>query len=359
MKITQVSKFILINAVCFSLTGCIESPRTPISSPTPPSLAIPTETKAATLAPTLTIMPSATPTQGMIEAKITPTDVVHLLPAGDILFDDFTYHDQTSLLDHGWIIRDKTGWPGVPGASWPKENFSFIDDPDQPDNRLLQMLASTDGSVDRTQQAQLCHQRKYLEGTYAARVYFTDEPVSGPDGDKVVETFYMISPLVVPLDPDYSEMDSEYLPNGGWSYTDHDFAFTTWETAQIEPWIADNDTVTIRGVAAGWHTIVIQVNHGRVYYLLDGVVVAMHTGKYYPEVPMSINFNLWFVNAGLINSSETRQYIERVDWVYFEAKKTVTPPDVNERVNSFRQAGVPYHDTVPDWDPPLESPCDM
>ena len=36
------------------------------------------------------------------------------------------------------------------------------------------------------------------------------------DGDQVVQTFYTITPYLEPLDPDYSEMDYEYLPNGGW-----------------------------------------------------------------------------------------------------------------------------------------------
>lgn len=359
MKIPHVFKFIYTSTACIFLISCGKSPPALIPSPTSPILTIPTYTRVATIAPSATVTPSVTPTQVFKEAEATPTEAKHLPPAGNILFDDFTYRDQQSLLDNGWIIRHKVSWPGVTGASWPKENFTFINDPDQPDNLLLQMLASTDGTAAGTQQAQLCHQRKYLSGTYAARIHFTDEPVKGPDGDQVIETFYMISPLVVPLDPDYSEMDNEYLPNGGWSYQDHDFAFTTWETAQIEPWIADNDSETVQAVSAGWHTIVMQVNHGRVYYLLDGNVVAMHTGKYYPEVPMSINFNLWFVNGGLLVSKETRQYIELVDWVYFEANTTLTPPEVIARVDDFRQAEVQFQDTVPDWDPPLESPCDM
>ena len=79
-----------------------------------------------------------------------------------------------------------------------------------------------------TTQTQICHQRKYLEGTYAARVRFTDSPVSGPGGDQIVESFYTISPLKAPMDLDYSELDFEYLPNGGWGIDGPTLYATTW-----------------------------------------------------------------------------------------------------------------------------------
>jgi hypothetical protein len=39
------------------------------------------------------------------------------------------------------------------------------------------------------------HVPKFLNGTYAAKVYFNDAPTTGPNGDDVNETFYTISPL--------------------------------------------------------------------------------------------------------------------------------------------------------------------
>jgi hypothetical protein len=157
------------------------------------------------------------------------------------------------MTENGRIIRDKAGWPGVAGASWSKEGIIFFDDPDQAGNTLVQIISLTDGTASGTQQAQICHQRKYLEGTYASRVQFTDEPLTGPDGDQVVETFYMISPLKAALDPDYSEMDNVYLPNGGWGNNASVFFVTTCETVQIEPWITDNTSDNIQSSIAGWH----------------------------------------------------------------------------------------------------------
>jgi hypothetical protein len=278
---------------------------------------------------------------------------------GNTFFDDFYYSSQEELTSNGWIVRAKAGWPGVPGATFRVENVSFLDDTQIPDNRLLRMTSSTDGTSTNTFQTQICHQRKYLEGTYAARVYFNNQPVSGPGGDQVLETFYAITPYEEPLKPDYSEMDFEYLPNGGWDWPPMTFAFTTWETVRIEPWLADNASNSQVENGEGWNTLVIQVNDGKVRYFVNGKLAAEHGGNYYPDAPMSINFNLWFINGGLANSKEVRSYQEDIDWVYHEAGALLTPEQVAGKVQALRESGIRFLDTVPAASPALDSPCDL
>ncbi|HEU4744126.1 MAG TPA: glycoside hydrolase family 16 protein, partial [Anaerolineales bacterium] len=249
------------------------------------------------------------------------------LEESQILFDDFSYSTQDEMTSNGWILRRGSGWPGVTGATFRAENVSFVDYPDPADNRLLRMTSSTDGTPENTFQTQICHQRKYLEGTYAARVQFSDQPVSGVDGDQVVQTFYTITPYREPLDPDYSEMDYEYLPNGGWGSGALTFYVTTWETVQIEPWNADNTSSSVEGSLAGWHTLVTQVSDGTVRYFVDGQLIAQHGGAYYPDAPMSINFNLWFIEGGLVQKDGVRQYEEDIDWVFHEAGVLLMPDE--------------------------------
>lgn len=277
--------------------------------------------------------------------------------ASQILFDDFSYSTYNEMTANGWIIRTGSGWPGVPGATFRPENVSFVDYPDQADNRLLRMTSSTDGTSENTYQTQICHQRKYLEGTYAARVRFSDEPVSGADGDEVVQTFYTITPYVRPLDPDYSEMDFEYLPNGGWGGADLTFYVTTWETVQIEPWNAQNTSNSVQGSLADWHMLVLQVNGGTVRYFIDGKLIAQHGGVYYPDAPMSINFNLWFIDGGLTQVEGVREYQEDVDWVFYETNTLLMPDEVNAKVDELRNSSVTFQDTVQSGI--QESPCDL
>jgi len=302
-------------------------------------------------------IPAPTPEVALVTAT-TPAPVTATpVRAPGVFFDDFTYAQQQSLIDNGWIIRTAPGWPGVPDAVWAKNSVSLIDDVDQPGNRLVRMTSSTNGTAAR--QTQFCQQRKYLEGTYAARVRFTDRPVSGPGGDQIVQTFYLISPLKAPMDPDYSEIDIEYLPTGGWG-SDQSVHLSSWETFSPEPdWKIDNASDTVPGSLAGWHTLVIQVAHQQVKYYIDDVLRAAQGGKYYPEVPMSINFNLWFIAEGLAPAGDIREYVEDIDWVYFAEEQTLSPQQIDTEIKRLRETSVSFTDTVPALEPPLVSPCDF
>jgi hypothetical protein len=288
-----------------------------------------------------------------------PTAAAAKATPARVLFDDFSYTSAVQMKAHGWIVRTKPGWPGIPGAHWSADNVSFLNDPAHPGNRLLRMSSSTDGTVAGTSQTQICHQRKYFEGTYATRVRFRSAPTVGPDGDQVVETFYAISPLAKPLDPAYSELDWEYLPNGGWGVTPPTLYVTSWDTVQIDPWIARNRYTTVTRSLDGWHTLVLQVAAGVVTYFLDGIPIAGHGEPYYPNVPMSINYNLWFIRGGQRAAGETRRYDEDVDWAFYQDRVALSPRQVAQTVAELRRGKVHFEDTVPRAKPPLASPCNF
>ena len=277
-----------------------------------------------------------------------------------VLFDDFSYTSPQPMKKNGWIVRTEPGWPGVPGAKWLEQGVTLLKHPSEPNNGILRMTSTTDGTPQNTTQTQICHQRKFLEGTYAARVRFTDGPVSGPDGDQVVQSFYTISPLKAPMDPDYSELDYEYLPNGGWGIDGPTLYATTWETFSPEPnWKKDNVFQTTNGAQGGWHTLVTQILDQKVRYFVDGKLFAEHGGNYYPEDTMSINFNLWFIRDGMTKETGQREYQEDIDWVFFQAATALTPEQVEAAVAGFRKNKTSFRDTVPAKSPPLNSPCNF
>src|SRR5215204_5555721 len=296
----------------------------------------------------------------LLMVSVTPVASLRAKPVEQVLFDDFSYTDKNQLKKNGWIVRTVPGWPGVPGATWSEEAVSILKDPNQPNNLILRMTSATDGPGPSTTQTQICHQRKYLEGTYAARVRFTDAPVSGPGGDQIVQSFYTISPLKAPMDLDYSELDWEYLPNGGWGIDGPTLYSTTWETFSPEPnWKKDNVFKTTNDNQGGWHTLVTQVVGGKVTYFLDGKLFVEHGGEYYPEDTMSISFNLWFIRDGMIAAKEVRKYEEDIDWVFFQPGVGMTPQQVEMVIADLRRQSVKFVDRVPPKVPALESPCNF
>ncbi|MGP3928453.1 cellulose binding domain-containing protein [Nonomuraea sp. KM88] len=272
------------------------------------------------------------------DPTVTPT--VPPGPGGE-LFDDFTYtgSNDPRLAQRGWTVRSSSGGPGVPGATWSPGAISFP-------GGLLTLDSSTNGTPSGTVQTELSTtNRKFHEGTYAARVRFSDAPTSGPDGEHVVQTFFTITPLRFNLDPDYGELDFEYLPNGGWGEPAHILYATSWETYQGEPWQAVNTHTEERASFAGWHDLVIQVSGGRMKYYVDGRLFADHGDIYYPETPMWIMFNQWFID--LQGETGTRTYRQQVDYVFHSKNEVLSPAEVQSRVGSLRSSGTAFKDTVP------------
>lgn len=288
-------------------------------------------------------------------AAAAPAEAAQTAPhaAQGVLFDDFSYTSSTdpSVAAHGWTVRTGTGSPGPAGAQFSASAITFPADPDDPVNspggHVMQLTASTDGTAADTTEAEIeTTQRKFLAGTYAARVNFSDSPVSGPDGDFTYETFFALSPSAGCDDPLYSEDDFEYLPNGDVGGTDGPRMFTTtYFTFCSDPDTRDRETTNTLHSLAGWHTLVATVKHDTVTYYIDGSEFFSTDGKYYPRQDMTINFNEWF--DGLVASSIPRSYDEQVGWVYFRSGQALTTAQVQHRVQVLSSHGVSFSDTVP------------
>lgn len=263
-----------------------------------------------------------------------------------VLFDDFNYSSRTdaALGQRGWSIRSNSGGPGVSGARWLADNVSF---PTVDGQKVAQLKAVTDGTAAGTSHAEFSQSnRRFFEGTYLARIKFSDAPASGSDGDHVNQTFYTISPLAAPMDPTYSELDfSEYLPNGGWGEAGPINYQTSWYTYVADPWYADNQHSQQARSINGWHDVMATVAGGHVKYYIDGALVGDHSGKVYPRQNMSIDFNQWFIDlAG--HAGGTSTYLQSVDYVYHAKKQVLSPAQATAAINGYRSGGTAHADTV-------------
>ncbi|MBD0669753.1 cellulose binding domain-containing protein [Streptomyces sp. CBMA156] len=267
------------------------------------------------------------------------------VPTGAVLFDDLDYagHDDPALAAHGWNARSGGGGPGVGGAAWAPENVTFAK---AAGNSVMTLRTTTAGTAESTRQSEFHSQAtKFRNGTYAARVRFSDAPVSGPDGDHLVQSFFTINDLKAPMADDYSEYDFEYLPNGGWGETSNIFFATSWET--YGPERSDNVYTTARTSFDGWHDLVLTIDDSGIVYYVDGVEFARHDARYLPERPMVIAFNQWLTDLTGRAGTEERAYEEQVDYVLHVKDQVLTPAQVGAAVAGYRAAGTSFTDSVP------------
>ncbi|WP_331344702.1 carbohydrate-binding protein [Cellvibrio sp. UBA7661] len=279
-----------------------------------------------------------------------------------ILFDDFSYTNNTQLTNNGWRLRTWSGGPGLANGTWSENNISFVTDPASPSNKFMRLKAgtningstiannnSTSGSVSQAEVART--EQIYKNGTWAARMYFNDSPSTGADGDTVIQTFFGLTDYIEGAEP-YSEIDFEYLPNGGW-WTGSATPSMWSGTYRIVDWSDESNHGVTRtqGSLQGWHTLVMQVQDGHIAFYIDGNYQTSFSGAVAPDYPMYLMFQLWFSNDcfdaacnthGYINNSNYREYYEDVDWVYFEKNNIVSPTLIPQKVANLRAAGTSY-----------------
>ncbi|MEU2546021.1 glycoside hydrolase family 16 protein [Streptomyces roseolus] len=269
------------------------------------------------------------------DASPTPTG-----PPGT-LFDDFDYTgaDDPSFAAHGWEVRTTGGGPGIKDT-WSADGAAFSSDPTAEGGKVLRLRSSTDGTKQGTTQVEVqTTSRNFFTGTFAARVHFSDEPTSGRDGDHVVQTFFPISPS--DSSENYSELDFEYLPNGGWGSVGPQLDNVSWYKADPP----DRVHNTVKRRLGGWHTLMITAMDGKVVYSLDGEKLFTSSGKYVPRDRMGIHFSNWFIDLPFTGGPRT--WDMKVDWVYHKADEAVSPADLRKTVADFRTTGTAYVDTVP------------
>lgn len=267
------------------------------------------------------------------------------LPKG-VLFDDFDYTGpgDPALAAHGWEVRGGEGGPGIKD-SWSKDGVSFParEDPEadkgQDQGQALQLRAETDGTEKGTRQSEF-HTTKgtVFEGTLVARVHLSDKPAAGADGDHIAESFFTISPDHA--SKKYSELDYEYLPNGGWGAYGPRLDTTSWRDS------ATNDRVTKSRITklGGWHTMVITVHDGETTYSIDGHELFSNGSTHSPREPMTVNFSTWFIDLPFKGS---RSWDMQVDWLYYQADQAVTGKDAEKAVAGLTADGTHYVNTLP------------
>lgn len=227
-------------------------------------------------------------------------------------FDDFIYSSTGEMSSSicCWAFAEGTGGPG--SGTWTEGLVMLLEDPDDSEDKIATLNATCDGYPPTIFKSGFYTPFSFMYGTYAARVFLRDEPYnSGPDGDVILETFYLSSPYIE-YDPLFCEYDFEYLPNS-WSLNgDPEMDLVSWEMAPAQG--GDRIYNVINESFAGWHILVIHIDADSVRYSIDGEQLWSSGGKYQPESLMSMWFNIWYDETLFL--PDNRYYRHDIDWVY-------------------------------------------
>jgi hypothetical protein len=275
-----------------------------------------------------------------------------------IMFDDFNYvgnnDPQLSSFNKWNIINGVSGPPE--GGYYSSDNVNFINDPASSTNRLMTLRTTVNGASKAVTHARIeTGGFEYFEGTYAARVYLSDDPFTYKDAN--IQTFYTIVSSSLAMDGSkYSELDIvEYMAADKWgTSTDNRVMYTTsYHKYRANPWAAWKTYFARPGSFAGWHTFVASCTDGvNVRYWMDDIYLGSHATtdgnnpdgatnlSVYPRSNMQVAFANWIWNNITGSSAANRNTTMQADWVLYYKNQALSVQQVNDQVAAFRAAGV-------------------
>ncbi|WP_370098330.1 glycoside hydrolase family 16 protein [Streptacidiphilus sp. MAP12-20] len=288
----------------------------------------------------------ATPLAGAPVAGAAPASSASAAPTptrppatSGALFDAFAYTgtDDPALKAHGWQVRTALGGPGI-HDTWTGDGVSFPTVTSAQGGHALQLQVHTDGTKAGTRQSELeSSQPVFFTGTYAARIYFTDAPATGPGGDHINESFYTISPSTT-VSP-YSELDYEYMPDGGWGSTRPELDTTSWHSSRDRDRVYHPQYTRLHG----WHTLTITALHGQTTYALDGTKLFTNDAAHSPRGPMNVEFSTWLIDLPFTGA---RTWNMQINWFYYQAGKIQTLNQIQKTVDHYYANGTNYLNTL-------------
>ncbi|RYF24819.1 MAG: carbohydrate-binding protein [Flavobacteriales bacterium] len=193
---------------------------------------------------------------------------------------------------------------------------------------------------------------EYFEGTYASRVYLSDESFASKDAN--IQTFFTIVSSSLAQDGSkYSEMDIiEYMAADKWGVSpDNRVGYTTSYHKYIaNPWTPWKTYSTQQKSLAGWHTFIATCTDGvNIRYYMDNTLIATHSVTdnetqaglpVYPRSNMQIAFANWIWNNVLGTGSNNRENTLKADWVLYYKNTELNLTQVNTLVANYKAEGL-------------------
>jgi len=271
-----------------------------------------------------------------------------------IMFDDFNYSGNTDpqlgSFNKWQIINGVSGPPE--GATYSRNNVNFITDPNDATNKLMTLKTTVNGQSKAVTHSRIESSYEYFEGTYASRVYLSDEAFASKDAN--IQTFFTIVSSALAQDgTKYSELDIiEYMAADKWGVSpDNRVGYTTSYHKYIaNPWKPWKTYSTQQKSLAGWHTFIATCTDGvNVRYYMDNTLIATHSVtdnetqaglSVYPRSTMQIAFANWIWNNVLGTGTGNRENTFMTDWVLYYKNTAVDLAQINTLVANYKAQGL-------------------
>ncbi|MBS7229625.1 carbohydrate-binding protein [Flavobacterium psychroterrae] len=271
-----------------------------------------------------------------------------------IMFDDFNYSGnndpQLASFNKWQIVNGVSGPPE--GATYSRNNVAFITDPNDSANKLMTLKTTVNGQTKAVTHARIESSYEYFEGTYASRVYLSDESFASKDAN--IQTFFTIVSSSLAQDGSkYSEMDIiEYMAADKWGVSpDNRVGYTTSYHKYIaDPWKPWKTYSTQQKSLAGWHTFIATCTDGvNIKYYMDNTLIATHSVtdnetqaglSVYPRSNMQVAFANWIWNNVLGTSNTNRENTFMTDWVLYYKNTALDLPQINTLVANYKAQGL-------------------
>ncbi|WP_243416232.1 carbohydrate-binding protein [Flavobacterium sp. HTF] len=271
-----------------------------------------------------------------------------------IMFDDFNYSGnndpQLASFNKWQIINGVSGPPE--GATYSRNNVAFITDPDNSANKLMTLKTTVNGQSKAITHARIESSYEYFEGTYASRVYLSDEAFISKDAN--IQTFFTIVSSSLAQDGSkYSEMDIiEYMAADKWGVSpDNRVGYTTSYHKYIaNPWTPWKTYSTQQKSLAGWHTFIATCTDGvNIRYYMDNTLIATHSVtdnetqaglSVYPRSTMQVAFANWIWNNVLGAGNNNRENTFMTDWVLYYKNTALDLTQINTLVANYKAQGL-------------------
>ncbi|TCN54632.1 carbohydrate-binding protein [Flavobacterium circumlabens] len=271
-----------------------------------------------------------------------------------IMFDDFNYSGnndpQLASFNKWQIVNGVSGPPE--GATYNRNNVAFITDPNDATNKLMTLKTTVNGQSKAVTHSRIESSYEYFEGTYASRVYLSDESFTTKDAN--IQTFFTIVSSSLAQDgAKYSEMDIiEYMAADKWGVSpDNRVGYTTSYHKYIaNPWKPWKTYSTQQKSLAGWHTFIATCTDGvNIRYYMDNTLIATHSVTdnetqaglpVYPRSTMQVAFANWIWNNVLGTGTGNRENTFMTDWVLYYKNTALDLTQINTLVANYKAQGL-------------------